>query len=63
MNIANLFLYVLQNWDLIVKKRNVQSLRPPGKSLASQLIATLLWILKVWEQRNGGMEKFRNVGM
>ena len=26
----------------------VLSLWPPGKSSASQLIATLLWILKVW---------------
>ena len=26
---------------------NILSLWPPGKSLASQLIATLLWILKV----------------
>ena len=28
--------------------RYVLSLWPPGKSLASQLITTLLWILKVW---------------
>ena len=27
--------------------RNILSPWPPGKSLASQLIATLLWILKV----------------
>ena len=32
----------------LIKMSDVLSLWPLGKSLASQLIATLLWILKVW---------------